>query len=45
MVGVVGFELTTPWTQTKCASQTALHPDTVKAKQETIEPASFAALI
>ena len=27
-VGVIGFEPTTLWSQTRCASQTALHPDT-----------------
>lgn len=26
-VGVIGFEPTTLWSQTRCASQTALHPD------------------
>ena len=26
-VGVVGFELTTPWSQTRCANRTTLHPD------------------
>ena len=25
-VGVIGFEPTTPWSQTKCANRTALHP-------------------
>ena len=27
MVGVAGFEPATLWSQTRCASQTALHPD------------------
>jgi hypothetical protein len=27
MVGVVGFEPTTPRSQSECASQTALYPD------------------
>ena len=27
MVGVKGFEPSTPWSQTKCANQTALHPE------------------
>lgn len=27
MVGVKGFEPSAPWSQTKCANQTALHPD------------------
>ena len=27
IVGVIGFEPTTPWSQTRCASQTALHSD------------------
>lgn len=27
MVGVVGFELTTLCSQSRCANQTALHPD------------------
>ena len=27
MVGMTGFEPATPWSQIKCASQTALHPD------------------
>lgn len=26
-VGVVGFEPTTPWSQTRCANRTALHPE------------------
>ena len=26
-VGVKGFEPSTPWSQTRCASQTALHPE------------------
>lgn len=26
-VGVVGFELTTPWSQTRCANRTTLHPE------------------
>ena len=26
-VGVVGFEPTTPWSQTRCASRTALYPE------------------
>jgi hypothetical protein len=25
-IGVIGFEPTTLWSQTRCASQTALHP-------------------
>ena len=27
MVGVKGFEPSAPWSQTKCANQTALHPE------------------
>lgn len=27
MVGAKGFEPSTPWSQTKCANQTALRPD------------------
>ena len=27
MVGVRGFEPPTPWSQTRCANRTALHPD------------------
>ncbi len=30
-VGVAGFEPATPWSQTRCANRTALHPDAVKA--------------
>jgi hypothetical protein len=26
-VGVVGFEPTTPWSQTRCANRTALYPE------------------
>ena len=28
IVGETGFEPATPWSQTKCANRTALHPDT-----------------
>ncbi len=27
VVGVVGFEPTTPWSQTRCANRTALYPE------------------
>ena len=30
MVGAKGFEPSTPWSQTKCANQTALRPDKIK---------------
>lgn len=30
MVGVKGFEPSAPWSQTKCANQTALHPEYIK---------------
>lgn len=29
MVGAERFELPTPWSQTRCASQTALRPDRI----------------
>ncbi len=32
MVGAKGFEPSTPWSQTKCANQTALRPDTLTLK-------------
>ena len=32
MVGVAGFEPATLWSQTKCASQTALYPDLKKLR-------------
>lgn len=35
MVGAKGFEPSTPWSQTKCANQTALRPDK-KIKAEII---------
>ena len=28
-VGVAGFEPATPWSQTRCASRTALYPDNI----------------
>ncbi len=28
-VGVVGFEPTTPWSQTRCANRTALYPELI----------------
>ena len=31
MVGAKGFEPSTPWSQTKCANQTALRPDKIKS--------------
>ena len=31
-VGVVGFELTTPWSQTRCANRTTLHPESLTSK-------------
>lgn len=29
IVGVTRFELATPWSQTRCSSQTEPHPDTL----------------
>lgn len=34
MVGVKGFEPSAPWSQTKCANQTALHPEKVSIISE-----------
>jgi len=36
IVGVIGFEPTTLWSQTRCASQTALHPDCVLQSQPVL---------
>ena len=31
-IGVTGFEPATPWSQTRCSSQTEPHPDMLSAK-------------
>ena len=35
LVGVIGFEPTTLWSQTRCASQTAPHPDFMFRRKST----------
>ena len=40
MVGAKGFEPSTPWSQTKCANQTALRPDIFRIKAGIISELS-----
>ena len=41
IVGAAGFEPATPWSQTRCANRTALHPDDfmLNAERAGFEPA------
>src|SRR5690606_32714688 len=44
LVGVAGFEPATPWSQTRCANRTALHPEkkfTLNQKVITIDSLQF----
>ncbi len=37
-VGIPGFEPGTPWSQTRCANRTALHPDEVSRREGDSNP-------
>ena len=43
MVGAVGFEPTTPWSQTRCANRTTLHPD--KSYTRELDRLSFSQML